>query len=220
MSFSILFKDELTGFYLSKVMIILWIGLPILTILLYLWQPDTGSEVPFTVIAAIVVSNIAGALAAIMLTVGIINERNLGVYELFMVRPIKKRNILFAKLSAVYLCITIAIIFAVALGLLIDYSINNGSLTLDMNSVAESLVISISMMAIASSAGILIGVASKSTLAGVVLVLFGANQISAISTIPTMMDIINPILVTASLSVLISGVLLLISIFIFERKQF
>jgi len=32
----LLFKDELTGFYKSKVMIFLWIGLPLMAVLLHL----------------------------------------------------------------------------------------------------------------------------------------------------------------------------------------
>lgn len=220
MSFSILFKDELKGFYLSKVMMILWIGLPILTILLYVFQPDSGMEIPFAVFTAMVVSSIAGVLASIMLAVGIISEKNQNVYELFVIRPVKRRDMILAKFLAVYVCVTIANILAIAIGLIIDYAINGGNSELLISSIGQSLVMSMSMMAIASSAGVLIGVASPSILAGVVLVIFGSNQISAISTVPIMLNLSDPIPFTLGLSGILTGILLLISILVFNRKQF
>ena len=75
MSFLLLFKDELRGFYKSKVMIFLWIGLPALAVLFHLWAPNTGPELPFTVISALLVSSIGGTLASAMLAVTIINEK-------------------------------------------------------------------------------------------------------------------------------------------------
>ena len=89
MSLKILFKDELRGFYKSKVMIFLWVGLPILAILIYFWSPDTGQEIPFAAFSALLLSSIGGTLASVMLAVSIINEKEKNVYDLFLIRPIK-----------------------------------------------------------------------------------------------------------------------------------
>jgi len=73
----LLFTDELRGFYKSKVMIFLWIGLPIIALLFrFTTAGSTGQELPFTLISSLVVSSIGGTLSAVMLAVFIINEKN------------------------------------------------------------------------------------------------------------------------------------------------
>jgi hypothetical protein len=47
---------------------------------------------PFTLISSIVVSSIGGTLAAVMLAVFIINEKNRHVYDLFLIRPINAKK--------------------------------------------------------------------------------------------------------------------------------
>ena len=109
MKLSLLFVDELRGFYKSKVMIFLWVGLPIITILFRFVQSSvTGQTIPFTVISTLVISSLAGTLASVMLVVSLINERNRHVYELFLIRPLKRRDIILAKFFSVYMCVAIA----------------------------------------------------------------------------------------------------------------
>lgn len=220
MSLSLLIKDELKGFYISKVMIFLWVGLPLMAILLYLFMPDSGSNVLFTALSAMIISSIAGTLAAVMLAVSIINEKNRHVYDLFIIRPIKRRNIILAKFMAVYTCVAIACIIALCLGLAIDYFVNGGAPNTVLTAVQVSLTLSLSMMAISCSAGILIGIASPSILMGAILVVYGGNQISTISILPTTLGLSNPVPFTIGLSAIVTGVLLLIAIIAFNRKQF
>ncbi len=221
MNFLLLFKDELRGFYKSKVMIFLWLGLPLMTIVLHLWSPDTGEDIPFTALSAIVVSSLGGTLAAVMLTVSVINEKTRHVYDLFLIRPLKRWHLIISKFLAVYTCIAIASFFALMLGLVIDYlSIGAPSQTL-LSDTVQSLASSLSLMAISSSAGILIGVATSSILVGVILVIYGANQISAIATLlPNMLRISNPILFTIILGSVISCFFLVVGVLLFARKEF
>lgn len=65
MSFVLLVSDEIKGFYKSKVMIFLWIGLPFLTILIHFWSSLQGGGIPFTALSAIVTSSIGGTLASV-----------------------------------------------------------------------------------------------------------------------------------------------------------
>ncbi|KYK32510.1 MAG: hypothetical protein AYK22_07395 [Thermoplasmatales archaeon SG8-52-3] len=221
MSFALLFKDELLGFYKSKVMIFLWIGLPVLTILFHLWAPDTGPELPFTVVSALLVSSIGGTLASAMLVVSIINEKTSRVYDLFLIRPIKRWNIILSKFFAVYLCLVIASTLALLLGVAID-TFNSG-LPSDvmLNSALQSLTLSLSMIMVSSAAGVLIGVFSPSILVGVILVLYGGNQISAvISLLPSMLNVPNPSFITVFIGVVITCILLGLTIFLFNKKQF
>jgi len=220
MSFLLLFKDELNGFYKSKVMIFLWIGLPLMTVLLHLWSPNTGEEIPFTLLSTLLVSSIGGTLAAVMLTVSIVHEKTRHVYDLFLVRPLKRWHIVISKFFAVYTCIAIASILTLTLGVVIDYLLMGSAPETILNDAIQSLAISLSMMAVSSSAGVLIGVISPSVLVGAILVIYGGNQISVIPMLPNMLNISNPVPFTLILGVLISCVLLLIAVFLFSKKQF
>jgi len=221
MNFLLLFKDELKGFYKSKVMLFLWVGLPLMTLLLHSWSTDTGEDIPFTTLSAIIVSGLGGTLAAVMLTVSIINEKTRHVYELFLIRPLKRWNLIISKFLAVYTCIAIASFIALILGLAIDYFSMGGVPQVILNETLQSLATSLSMMAISSAAGILIGVAAPSVLLGAILVIYGGNQISAVaSLLPNMLHISHPVLFTIILGSVISCIFLVISVFLFARKQF
>ena len=72
---SLLYFDELKGYYKSKVMIILWIGLPILVLLFRLLiflapealnMPSTF-PIPISSLVGFIISSIGGALSAVML---------------------------------------------------------------------------------------------------------------------------------------------------------
>ena len=220
MSFSLLFKDELKGFYKSKVMIFLWAGLPLLTVLLHILTPDTGEDIPFTILSALLVSSIGGTLASAMLAVSIIHDKTVHAYDLFLIRPIKRWNLIISKFLAVYVCITIASILALILGIIIDYFVSGVTSEVILHGALESIVVSLSMMAIASAAGIVIGVISPSVLLGVILVIYGGNQISIIPIIPSIANMPNSVVFTIILGATITGVLLSIAIILFNKKQF
>jgi ABC-2 type transport system permease protein len=107
MSFRILFFDELKGFYKSKVMLILWFGLPFLTLLIHFINPDLEG-LPVSSLVALLISSVGGTLSAALLSTSITNEKSHHVYDLFLVRPVKRYSILLAKYLAVYLCLIIA----------------------------------------------------------------------------------------------------------------
>lgn len=220
MSLSILFKDELRGFYKSKVMIVLWIGLPVLSILFFLLSPDTGDELPLTVMTSLIISSLAGTLGAVMLAVSIINEKGSKVYDLFLIRPIKRRNILLSKFFAVYVCIAVAVSLSLLIGLAIDYYRFGGIPEGLLRSTIDSIIISLAMIGISASAGVLIGVVSPSVLVGAVLVIYGGNQISILPVLPAFLEISNEILFAIGTGLITTIVLLLIATLIFNRKQF
>ena len=221
MSLSLLFKDELRGFYKSKVMIVLWIGFPALVLLLFLITTDVSSDlgpIPVSAFAALLVGSIGGSICAIMIVVSIVNERERHVYDLFVIRPIKRRDIILSKFLAVYLCVTIAGIISLTAGLAIDF-IRFGSIPqAQLASVGSAMVILLSMFAVSCSAGVLIGVFSPSILVGVILVLYGGNQMSAIVLLPVLTASSEPLFPILPGGI-ITIVLLALAVAVFNKKQ-
>jgi ABC-2 type transport system permease protein len=221
MKLRLLFVDELRGFYKSKVMIFLWIGLPIIALLFrFVSASSSGQNIPFTLVSAIVVSSLAGTLASVMLAVFIINEKNRHVYELFLIRPLKRRDIILAKFFSVYTCVAIASFIAVLAGMITDYA-TTGTLSASvLSNMGQSLATSLSMIAVACAAGVLIGVASPSVLVGAILVIYGGNQISVIPLVPTLLNVQDATVFTIVLAGAAAAGLLAAAVALFERKQF
>jgi ABC-2 type transport system permease protein len=221
MNLALLYGDELRGFYKSKVMIFLWVGLPIVAIIFRFVQASTtGQEISFTVISSLVVSSMAGTLSAVMLAVSIINEKNRHVYELFLIRPLKRRDIVLAKFFSVYSAVSVAACISILVGIAADY-VTTGTLPATvLNDTAQSLAISLSMIAVSCSAGVLIGIASPTVLVGAILVIYGGNQISIISLLPTLLNIQQANLITIAIAGIIAASLVAISVRLFDKKQF
>jgi len=221
MKLPLLYVDELRGFYKSKVMLFLWIGLPIISVLFrFVEYTNTGQTISFTVISALVISSLAGTLAAVMLTISVINEKNRHVYELFLIRPLKRREIILAKFLSVYTCVAIASFIAVFFGMGTDYLTTGALSTEVLNNLGQSLAVSLSMVAVACSVGVLIGVAAPSVLVGAILVIYGGNQISVIPLVPTLLNISDATLFTIGLAALITVLILVVAVGLFDRKQF
>jgi ABC-2 type transport system permease protein len=220
MKMGLLFVDELRGFYKSKVMIFLWIGLPIIALFFRFISVSSDQNMPFTLVSAIVVSSLAGTLASVMLAVFIINEKNRHVYDLFLIRPLKRRDIILAKFFSVYTCVAIASFIAVLTGMIADY-VTTGTLSnAVLNNAGQSLATSLSMIAVACAAGVLIGVASPTKLVGSIIVIYGGNQISVIPLIPTLLNIQESTVFTIILAGVVASGLLFAAAALFERKQF
>jgi ABC-2 type transport system permease protein len=221
MKTGLLFVDELRGFYKSKVMVFLWIGLPIIALLFrFISAGSSAQNISFTLISALIVSSIGGTLASVMLAVFIINEKNRRVYDLFLIRPLKRRDIILAKFFSVYICVAIASFIAVLAGMITDY-ITIGSLsTVVLSNAGQSLLTSLSMIAVSCAVGVLIGVASPSVLVGAILVIYGGNQILIIPLIPTLLNIQEATIFTILLAGAVASVLLFTAVALFVRKQF
>lgn len=221
MTLGLLFKDELRGFYKSKVMLFLWVGLPVITLLFRFIQTEsTGAELSFTLISTLLVSSIGGTLAAVMLAVFIINEKNRHVYDLFLIRPLKRHDIILAKFLAVYVCVAIASAIAVLVGMTVDFATAGALSTTALTDAATSFATTLSMIAVSCGAGVIIGVVSPSVLVGAILVLYGGNQASVIPLIPTIMNLEYADAYAILLAAAIAAALLVGAVAIFNKKQF
>jgi ABC-2 type transport system permease protein len=221
MQLGLLFTDELRGFYKSKVMIFLWVGLPVIALLFrFTSAGSSGQDIPFTLISSIVVSSIGGTLAAVMLAVSIINEKNRHVYDLFLIRPIKRHDIILTKFFSVYVCVAIASAIALLVGMVADFAVTGALSATVLSDAGESLATTLSMIAISCGAGVLIGVASPSVLVGAILVIYGGNQISVIPLVPTLLNVSDAVVFTIVLAVAVAAGLLAGAAMLFNRKQF
>lgn len=217
---ALLYVDEFKGFTKSRVMLALWVGLPVLALILHAWSPAVDGDMPLSVFTALIVSSISGTLASAMLAVSLIHERSRHVYELFLIRPMQRRDILLAKFLAVYTGLAIAAVLAVLVGFAFDYvdrgAIPSGLLIDTLKSVGLSL----SMTAIASAMGVLIGVISTSVLLGVILVIYGGNQVVGVVMLPIVSDFSGSSLLTFAGAAVIAGLAMYGAVHLFNRQQF
>jgi len=220
MSLKILFVDELKGFYKSKVMIVLWVGLPLLSLLFHYIVPDTEG-IPISSIVAIILSSIGGTLGSAMLSTSIASEKMRHVYDLFLIRPVKRTSILLAKFFSVYLCLIIATGISLTLGLILDQIFIGNLPEFVLNQTVESLTISIAAMAISCSIGIFFGIIVSSVPVATILSVYIGNQISAISILPTLfLNFIDPIIFSLLVGSIAVVIMLTVSSILFSRKQF
>jgi ABC-2 type transport system permease protein len=217
---ALLYVDEFKGFTKSRVMLALWVGLPLLALVLHVWSPAVDGDMPLSAFTALIVSSISGTLASAMLAVSLIHERSRHVYELFLIRPMQRRDILLAKFLAVYTGLAIAAVLAVFVGFAFDY-VDRGAIpsALWINTL-KSVGLSLSMTAIASAAGVLIGVISTSVLLGVILVIYGGNQIVGVVMLPMVSDFSGSSLPMFAGSAVIAGLMLYGAVLLFNRQQF
>jgi ABC-2 type transport system permease protein len=217
MSLALLFRDELKGFYKSKVMVTLWVGLPLLTLIIYFASPSSQG-ISLAAFTAILIGSIGGMLAAAMLVSSIISEKSRHVFDLFVIRPVKRSDIVLSKFLATFVCVTAAGILALLFGALFDL-LRNGHLPADILSLsATSLIMAVSMTAIACASGVVIGFMANSMLTGIILVIYGANQLSAVALLPALVLPDEPLLPLIP-GFAVTVVLLVLAIGMFNRKQ-
>jgi len=219
LSLRLLFLDELKGYAKSKVMIVLWFGLPLLSLLIYFLQPNTEG-LPISFLVGLLVSSIGGTLSGIMLSTSIVSEKNRHVYELFLIRPVKRSSLLLAKFFAVYICLVVAVVISLIFGLIID-EFTVGLSEYFLNETFESLIISISSMAITCSIGIFFGVLVSSVPVAAILSVYLGSQLSSIILLPTFFIVtLNPVILALTLGISITSVIMGINMYLFSRQQF
>lgn len=219
MSLRLLFLDELKGYAKSKVMIVLWFGLPLLSLLIYFLQPNTEG-VPISFLVGLLVSSIGGTLSGIMLSTSIVSEKNRHVYDLFLIRPVRRSSLLLAKFFAVYMCLVVAVVISLIFGLIID-EFTVGLSEYFLNETFESLIISMSSMAITCSIGIFFGVLVSSVPVAAILSVYLGSQLSSIILLPTFFIVtLNPVILALTLGISITSIIMSINMYLFSRQQF
>jgi ABC-2 type transport system permease protein len=214
---SILYFDELRGFGRSRVMLVLWIGLPLVTMLFRLLQPNMEG-ISLTTFTALMTGSIGGTLSAVLMATTVTGERLNKVFDLFLVRPIRRGWLLVAKYLAALTCLFVAAFLAVAVGLVADAVNGLPALSL-IEAALVPLLLSLSAMAIATAVGLLFGVLFNSVAAAAILSVYLGNQLSGIVLLPMVfLSGAWPLVIAIGTGLLIPVGLLLLSAAIFRRK--
>jgi len=224
-----LFLDELRGYAKSKLMIILFIGLPVLAVLISLL---TGNyqDFPETYLNTVLATSFAGALGSIMIGTSITTEQNKNVYDLYLIRPVSRTNIILAKYIAVYCCLVFAVFLAIFVGSIIDYARGTQINEAFAKLTHDAIVTVFFAVAITCSFGTLFGIVMKSVAASALLSLYVGNQTSAVLTllIPIITNLMaqkrtlpfDPLSLTMVIGAAVAIAILIVALVVFNKKQF
>lgn len=224
----LLMKDELQGFARSTVMLAMWVGIPLMGIALYFLLPDrlpvnTMSEAKFELPASsflsVTLSSIAGLLAATLVSIEVVNEKNRKVYDLFLIRPIRRSSFMWAKFLAVSFCVSVAIILAMTAGIVVDLirGVEIGSLM--MESIFNSTLAAVGVVVVSTAAGILIGMMSNTVMMAVLLVWFVGQYVMLIPWLAALIPIPWLQGVTHGLTLILTVAMMLGAVAIFKRME-
>ena len=222
----ILFKDELNGFAKSSVMIGMWIGMPLLGMLLYFTMPKEMlmgpglKTMPMSALFGFILSSLAATLGGTMTAIEIVNEKNKKVYDMFVIRPIRRGALMTAKFFAVFLCVTVALAISLGLGLVIDFLRGVPISPLMLDGMLNSFLSSAGVIAVATAGGVLIGVASNSVLMAVMLVWFGSQNLTIIPALPGLIGFPEYTWIATLLTAILTAVLLFLASLIFRKMEF
>lgn len=224
----LLTRDELIGFAKSKVMLVMWVVLPLIAVGGYLILPDEltggmgdGGMMSATAFMSAILASIAGTVAALMVAVDLVSERNRKVYELFVIRPIRRESIIIAKFLAVFVCVTIACIVSMGAGIGLD-AVRGSPPTADSAyEILKSMTMLTGVIAISGGVGVLFGVMSRTILVAVVLILYVGQGITVVPMLPMYFGILpNQFWLVMVISALLTGLLVLGASVMFRRSQF
>ncbi|MBY9005329.1 MAG: ABC transporter permease [Candidatus Lokiarchaeota archaeon] len=229
MSFFLLYFDELKGYYKSKVMIILWIGLPILVLLFRLLlfiAPEALSmpseiSIPISSLVGFIVSSIGGALSAVMLSTSITSEKNKHVYDLFLIRPVKRYNLILSKYFAVFSCLIIATFIAYTIGILFDlFTITDLSAS-NLLDTLKSIGSTLSIMSTSCSIGIIFGISLSSVAASAILSMYVGNQLLSVFLVGAffLQGQLDILIFNLLMGSMLTAIFLTLAVIIFNKKQ-
>ena len=219
MSLRLLFLDEMKGFYKSKVMLILWIGMPMLSLLMHFLQAG-AEDLPVSYLVGLVVASVGGTLASVVLSTSIVSEKNRNVYELFLIRPVKRYNLLLAKYLAVYSSLIVATLISIIVGIIVDNYTVGIQPDAFMDDTYDSIAISLAAMSISCSVGIFLGILMSSVAAAAIISIYIGNTFSLLSILPSVfLTDINPRYFAILVGSIVTIVFLCITFFLFRKKQ-
>jgi len=228
-SFWLLFADEMKGFYKSKVMLVLWVGMPVAALLFHALTPNDVSGAPVSLVVSLVVGSFGGLLGSAILSTTIVNEKNRHVYELFLVRPVRRANLIVAKFFAVLTCLILAASIALITGIAFDAGKSVILSDVLLKQMLQSFTTAILMMGIACGFGLVIGTNLSSVPAAAILSLYVGNQLASFAAFPGFMGIllpdtfwatIDPLLANCLIGGITTPLLVWVAIMSFNRKQF
>ncbi|MHA1126699.1 MAG: ABC transporter permease [Candidatus Heimdallarchaeota archaeon] len=224
-SFGIIFWDDLRGFWKSKVMLALWIGMPLIAILMHVSMPSS-EYFPTTYFTTFIISSIGGILGVVSLSVSMTNDINAKVFDLFLIRPVKRWHIIVSRFLAYFINILIACAISLGIGMIVDViRFPDIDLSWYFKDAAKSVALSAVAVAICCSSGLLIGTLIKSVALSAIISVYLGQQLSSLIQLPMLFVLFDwdPDAIlgfSVGVGLLLALILLLLEILAFNRKQF
>jgi hypothetical protein len=188
---AILLRDELVGFAKSRVMLVLWLVLPVLALLGFMLLPKeltrTHDLPPLTAMMfmSLLMSSLAGTIAGLMAAVDVVSERNRNVFVLFAVRPIRREAIVWAKFFAVFACVSVACVASLALGVVVDLVRGVPVTWALLVDALHALSTTAAAIALSAAVGVVFGVMSRTVVIAVLLVLYVGQNLAIVPLLPS-----------------------------------
>jgi ABC-type transport system involved in multi-copper enzyme maturation permease subunit len=224
----IMVRDELIGFARSKVMLVLWVLLPGIAMLGYFLVDSStnlkammgGDQMTATDFVGFLLGSLAGTIAALMVAVDIVSERQRKVYELFVIRPMRRDTILWAKFIAVFLCVSVACLLAIGLGITID-QLQGDPLRGGVWKTVRSLINLVSVVALSAAVGVFVGSISRTILVAVLIVLYGGQNLLYVPMLPVYLGVMpDQFWLVMLLTLTMIAGLMAASIALFRKSEF
>ncbi len=225
-----LLRDELVGFARSRVMIVLWVVLPLLAILGYLLFTSSAEvaagmggdhKMSANAFMTFLLSSLAGTVAALMVAVDIVSERTRKVYELYVIRPIRREAIIWAKFLAVAACVVVACVVAIALGIAVDVARGDPFTATIAYDALKGLASLTAVVSLSAAVGTFFGVISRTILVAVILVLYVGQNLTIVPMLPMYFGILpRQFWVIMAISYALVAVMAWLSAVVFRRSQF
>jgi ABC-type transport system involved in multi-copper enzyme maturation permease subunit len=175
----ILVRDEFAGFAKSKVMLVLWFLMPAISILGYLALPaaltarqSDGFTITATMAMSAITSSLSGTIAGIMVAVDLVSERNRKVYDLFVIRPMRRETIIWSKFFAVLACVAIACVIAITAGIVLDVARGTAPDAKLLYEVVKAFAQLACVVALSAAAGVFFGILSRGSIVAAVILVF------------------------------------------------
>jgi ABC-2 type transport system permease protein len=222
----LLVKDELVGFAKSKVMLVLWVVLPALAIAGYFLLPSvikqsTGNNLSAVAFMGFLESSIAGTIAALMVAVDIVSEKNRKVYELYVIRPIPRSAIVLSKFIAVYACVVVACFVSLLLGIAVDAVRGRMIDATAAYDVLKTLISLAGVVGLSAAVGVFFGVTSKTILVAVILILYVGQNLVIVPMLPMYLGILpNSYWLMMGITGALIAFVLWASVALFKRHEF
>jgi hypothetical protein len=180
----------------------------------------TRHGVPASAFIGLIMSSIAGTVAALMVAVDIVSERNRGVYVLFAIRPIRREAIIWAKFVAVFACVAIACVVSIAAGVAVDAIRGTPPTGAMLHELGKTLVSLVGVIALSCGVGVVMGVLARSILVAVILILYVGQNLAIIPMVPVYFGILpNRFWVFMAISFALTAVLVWGGGVMFKRAQ-
>lgn len=171
-------------------------------------------------VVSITIAGLGGPLASVSLSAAVVSERNQKVYELFLIRPVRRSSLILAKFAATYTCLVAATVISLASGMLIDswLGVAIGS---QWNEIVTSVVVTLSAMAMTCAGTPLIGMFVSSVALAGIAAIFGGELLILVPMLPNYFDpSADPIPLAILSGLVVTTLCLAFTLYVFKRKQF